>query len=174
MLCERCNLNDATVHITKVVGGSRQELHYCESCARIQENIDFETPFTATNFLANLIDSIQSSPIKVNYIKTTTCSKCGMNYGKFKQTGRVGCDECYHSFEEKLMPLIKRVHGYDQHTGKIPGKASGTVRLRREIDAARKELQIVLDREEYEQAVGLRDRIRDMERQLQEDGGDKS
>ena len=171
MICERCNKNEATVHITRVVGGDRREHHYCEACATTQENIDFDTPFAAHSFLTSLIESIQSTPIKVNYIKTTTCSKCGMNYGRFRQTGRLGCDECYRAFEDKLLPLIKRVQGFERHTGKVVSRAGGTLKLKREIDQLKADLQQAVVREAYEEAAALRDRIRDMESTLAEEGG---
>lgn len=170
MLCERCNKNDATVHVTKLVNGIKKEIHMCEECAKLKETIDFETPFTTNNFLANLIDSVQSSPLKVNYIRTTTCSKCGMNYGKFKQSGRLGCDECYRTFEEKLFPLIKRVHGYENHTGKVPKRASNAIPMKREIIQLQKELEEVVNRQAFERAVELRDRIRYLERELKQSG----
>lgn len=171
MQCERCRKNEATVHITRVVNGDRKEHHYCETCATTQENIDFDTPFAANSFLTSLIESIQSTPIKVNYIKTTTCSKCGMNYGRFKQTGRLGCDECYRAFEDKLMPLIKRVQGNDRHTGKVLGRASGSIRLKREIEQLKGALQHALAAEAYEEAATLRDQIRALEKEYLQEGG---
>lgn len=170
MLCEKCNENDATVHVTKLISGEKKEIHYCEECAKKKDDIDFETPFTTNNFLANLIDSVQSSAIKVNYISTTTCSKCGMNYGKFKQTGRLGCNECYKTFEEKLIPLINRVHGYETHTGKIPKQANQSIRMKREIIRLKKELEEVVSLQEFEKAVDLRDGIRLLEEELKQSG----
>lgn len=171
MRCERCKKSEATVHITRVVNGNRQDHHYCEVCATTQENIDFDTPFAANSFLTSLIESIQSTPIKVNYIKTTTCSKCGMNYGRFKQTGRLGCDECYRAFEDKLMPLIKRVQGFDRHTGKVLRNVSCSLKLKREIEQLKGSLQGALAHEAYEEAAVLRDQIRALEKQLQQEGG---
>lgn len=174
MLCERCKKNEATVHIIRVVNGDRKEHHYCESCAVTQENIDFDTPFAANSFLTGLIESIQSTPMKVNYIKTTTCSKCGMNYGRFKQTGRLGCDECYRAFEDKLLPLIKRVQGSEQHTGKVLGRATGPVKIKHEIEHLKASLQYALAQEAYEEAAQLRDQIRALEKEYQEEGGSRS
>lgn len=171
MQCERCKKNDATVHIIRVVNGERKEHHYCESCALSQENIEFDTPFAANSFLTSLIESIQSTPFKVNYIKTTTCSKCGMDYGRFKQTGRLGCDECYRAFADKLLPLIKRVQGSDRHTGKVLRRASGSRLLKREIEGLKDRLQLALLQEAYEEAALLRDQIRALEKESQGEGG---
>ncbi|MDK2918130.1 MAG: protein arginine kinase activator [Candidatus Petromonas sp.] len=167
MICQKCNEKEATVHVTKIVNNQKTEMHLCEECARKNDGIAFETPFTINNFLTGLLDSIHSSPIKVDYIKTTTCSKCGMNYGKFKQLGRLGCSECYKTFNEKLMPLIKRVHGSENHTGKVPKKAGSQIRLRRRVLNLKKELRRAIDKEEFERAAQLRDEIKLLEKDLE-------
>lgn len=168
MLCQKCNEKKATVHLTKIVNNQKNEMHLCEECARKNEELDFQSPFTINNFLTGLLDSIQSSPIKVDYIQTTTCSKCGMNYGRFKQLGRLGCSECYKTFNEKLTPLIKRIHGSENHTGKIPKRAGDMIRLKRDIMNLRKDLQKAVENEEYEVAVDLRDKIKKLEKDLGE------
>ncbi|MCG8542151.1 MAG: UvrB/UvrC motif-containing protein [Clostridia bacterium] len=169
MLCEKCKQNKATVHVTKIQNNSKMEVHLCEECARKSEDMSFENPFTINNFLTGLLDSVQSSPIKVDYIKTTTCSKCGMSYGKFKQLGRLGCSDCYKTFNEKLMPLIKNVHGSQQHTGKIPKKEGSVIRLKRDIMNMRKDLRRAIDKEEFERAAQLRDKIKLLEKDLEID-----
>lgn len=166
MLCQKCNEKKASVHLTKIINGQKNEIHLCEECARKNEDFNWETPFTINNFLTGLLDSIQSSPIKVDYIQTTTCSKCGMNYGRFKQLGRLGCSECYTTFNEKLMPLIKRIHGSENHIGKIPKREGSVIRIKKEIMNLRKELKRAVEKEEYERAVELRDRIKTLEDNL--------
>lgn len=168
MLCQKCNEKKATVHLTKIINNQKNEIHLCEECARANEELDFETPFTINNFLTGLLDSIQSSPIKVDYIQTTTCSKCGMNYGRFKQLGRLGCSECYKTFNDKLMPLIKRIHGSENHIGKIPKREGSMIRLKRDILDLRKELNNAVEMEEYEKAVELRDKIKNLEKDLED------
>lgn len=170
MICEKCKQNNATVHLTKIINNKKIELHLCEECARKSQDMSFENPFTINNFLTGLLDSVQSSPIKVDYIKTTTCSKCGMSYGKFKQLGRLGCSECYKTFNEKLMPLVKSVHGSKQHTGKVPKKAGSVIRLKREIMTMKKELKRAIDKEEFERAAELRDKIKLLEKDLETNG----
>ena len=36
MLCQVCNENDATIHLTEIVDGARSEMHLCECCAADQ------------------------------------------------------------------------------------------------------------------------------------------
>ena len=72
MLCERCHKNPATVHVTKVLNDKKTEVHLCEQCAKYSEDVpSFDPSFSINHFLANLIDSVQDSPLKVDYIQTT-------------------------------------------------------------------------------------------------------
>lgn len=170
MICEKCKQNKATVHLTKILNNKKMEMHLCEDCARKGNDTIFENPFTINNFLTGLLDSVQASPLKVDYIKATTCSKCGMTYGKYKQLGRLGCANCYGVFRDKLTPLIKNVHRSTEHTGKIPEKAGERIKIVREIANLKHEIQQVLANEEYEKAAILRDRIKKLEIEALGDG----
>lgn len=169
MLCEKCHKKPATVHVTKILNDKKTEIYLCEQCAKQSEQISFDTSFSINNFLTGILDSIQDSPIKVDYIKTTKCDHCGMTYGKFKQLGRLGCSQCYHAFEEKLTTLIKRIQGNESHIGKIPKRAGGSIRIKNEI----KELKIKLDKaiktEAFEDAAVFRDEIRKLENDINKD-----
>lgn len=169
MICENCNKNTATVHVTKILNDKKTELHLCEQCAKQSEGVPFDTSFTINNFLTGLLDSIHDSPIKVDYIKTTKCDHCGMSYGKFKQLGRLGCSQCYNAFQEKLLPLIKRVQGSEVHTGKVPKRAGANILMKKEIKRLKAELEKAIRSEEFEKAAVLRDKIRETERQLHQD-----
>ena len=37
MLCNECEKNNATVHITKILNGVKTESHLCEECAKKQQ-----------------------------------------------------------------------------------------------------------------------------------------
>ncbi|QEK11130.1 hypothetical protein FQB35_01435 [Crassaminicella thermophila] len=169
MLCENCNKRPATVHLTKILNDKKTELHLCEQCAKQSEQIDFETSFSINNFLTSLLDSIQDSPIKVDYIQATKCDYCGMTYGKFKQLGRLGCSKCYSAFREKLITLIKRIQGNERHIGKIPKRAGGSIRIRNEIGELKRKLNEAIKTEAFEKAVVLRDKIRELENHLREE-----
>ncbi len=164
MLCERCNKNPATVHVTKVLNDRKTEVHLCEQCAKYSEAVPaFDPSFSINHFLANLIDSVQDSPLKVDYIQATKCDRCGMTYGKFKQLGRLGCLDCYQAFREKLELLIKRIQGVDTHIGKVPKRAEYSLRIKNEIKNMKAQLNEAIQKEEFEKAALLRDRIKELE-----------
>lgn len=172
-ICEKCKINKATVQLTSYNNGLKQDHILCESCAKKYDDKETQnvTEFTKENFMSSLLDSIQSTGLNVKYIKTTKCEKCGMNYGKFKEIGRLGCDECYKTFSEKLIPLIQRLQGSEVHTGKVSKKVKGIMEIRREVTKLRAQMDKVIRDEKFEEAAKLRDRIRKLESNINQSGG---
>ena len=68
------------------------------------------------------------------------CSNCGMAFSTFADRGFLGCSQCYTQFEPRLDPLIRRLHGNCQHTGKVPKRIGGSAGVVREIESLRREL----------------------------------
>jgi len=91
-----------------------------------------------------------------------TCLSCGQTYRSFKESGRLGCASCYDAFEERLLPLLKKVQKGDRHIGKRPLGLAEPSREERLVEL-RKDLQRAITREEFERAARLRDEIRDLE-----------
>ncbi|NPV26959.1 MAG: hypothetical protein HPY81_05765 [Firmicutes bacterium] len=170
MYCEECKKRPATVHVTKIVNNKKTERHLCEYCAREQEQIGFgfEPSFSIQKLLASLLNYEPPTPegISIAYPEPTKCENCGLTYSQFGQLGKVGCSECYQRFSEKLSPLLRRIHGSARHTGKIPKRTGGAIRLQKEIEHLRQQLQNAIQREEFEQAAQLRDQIRELEKKL--------
>lgn len=168
MLCDVCAKSDATVHLTEIVDNKISKLHLCEECAR-KKGAEMEEHFGLSDLLAGLVDfETKVSSKKELKIK---CPKCGMTYDDFKRTGRLGCSDCYSTFEESLVPLIKRVHGSAEHHGKRLVKVSKPpkVAAKREkkvdkLDELKSRLQRAVKLEEFEEAARLRDKIRELEK----------
>jgi protein arginine kinase activator len=97
------------------------------------------------------------------------CRICGMSYRDFARAGRLGCSRCYETFEDRLDPLLRRIHGSGRHMGKAPAKASGAARARRELEELRRQLSAAVAQEAYEKAAELRDRIKAIESKLGRD-----
>jgi len=164
MKCEHCSINEASIELTQVIDGEKLIVHMCEACAH---KLEPSSPHMTNGFMAGLLDTIKSSGLKVNYIKTTACSKCGMTYGRYRELGQLGCDACYEAFEEKLNPLIRRIQGSERHTGKMPVRYRGAVKIQREILRLRTQLDQAVRREAFEEAALLRDRIKALESSME-------
>jgi len=100
--------------------------------------------------------------------KATACPECGMTYDEFRKVGRLGCSTCYKAFAKPLKRLLKRIHGADQHVGRVPGQAATATEdeVDTEVSAVetlRADLVQAVEDEEYERAAKLRDEIARMQ-----------
>jgi protein arginine kinase activator len=171
MLCERCGQRPATVHFTEIANGQKQDTHLCEVCAReIQpQGFGFAPQLMLHNFLAGLLNhELGGTGYNIPEATGKNCEKCGMAEGQFIRQGLLGCGDCYPHFEEKLLPLLRRIHGNTRHTGKVPERTGGRARLVKEVERMKSQLREVVAREEFERAAQLRDQIRQMEKSLAE------
>jgi protein arginine kinase activator len=175
MFCEECEKRPANVHITKIVNGHKIEKHLCEQCAKKQQDVvgfSLIPDFSFSSFFSSMLDMDHFSPC--NNIKEVKCDKCSMTYNQIAKTGRFGCDRCYDLFGTSLDHLLKRIHGNSQHSGKIPRRAGKALRFKNEIEKAKIELQKAVLNEEYEKAAELRDKIKELEKRKNNDGGGRS
>lgn len=170
MMCQECGNKPATLHFTKIVNGEKTEFHICESCAREKGELIPGTSngFSIHNLLSGLLDFDPSGKTSLGGSKAQPirCEECGLTYTQFSKIGRFGCSSCYKYFTDRLDPLLKRVHGNVVHVGKVPVRTGGRIQQQREIEKLKRELQHKIEREEFEAAAGLRDRIRELERQI--------
>ena len=157
MICDNCGKEPATVHYKEMRGDETTEYHLCEKCA-IEKGIQIKPekkPFTVSNILAGMADEVGSD--------METCKGCGLTYREFKESGRLGCSQCYESFKEQLRPLLRRIHGSNVHMGKSPSSRQGVFEKKKEIEKLKEELSAAIDREEFERAAELRDKLKELE-----------
>lgn len=163
MQCQICGKRPATVHFTEIVNNKKSEFHVCEKCA---EEKGYHVPLgkskiSVGDLLAGMADQVGSGDeAKVGRVQ---CPKCHMVYSAFKETGRLGCSECYTTFRAQLRPLLRRIHGSTKHVGKTPVRDLERVALRREVQRLYEQMQKAIEHEEFETAAELRDRIRTLE-----------
>jgi protein arginine kinase activator len=131
--CDKCQASEATVHEVMIKGGKRHEKHLCEQCAKsegVAPVVVSQTPIT--QLLSPYVTVMQGEvsggggtavPGAGGGAGTmvSACACCGITYASFRQTGLLGCAECYTSFEQQLVPMIARAHeGGTRHVGKSP------------------------------------------------------
>ncbi|KGA98347.1 hypothetical protein AJ85_14725 [Alkalihalobacillus alcalophilus ATCC 27647 = CGMCC 1.3604] len=170
MKCQDCQERPATLHFTKIINGEKTEFHICEQCAREKgEQFPGTNSFSIHQLLSGLLNFEQPVQGKTAQIHNLTCENCGMTYEQFTRIGRFGCAHCYESFESKLEPILKRVHsGNKTHTGKIPNRIGGSIQLKRKINALKEEMKRHIEHEEFEQAAQIRDEMKELTAQLNE------
>lgn len=158
MLCNECGKNEARVHVTHVINGKKTESHLCEECAKTNQT------FLNSNFsMENLFSEMLNNAFNTTTYLPKGCSKCGMTFEEFRNTGKFGCTDCINTFKPRLMPVVKSIQGHDAHTGKIPKRAGGDYRIQKDIEKLKAQLKHAIESEEYEQAAQLRDKIREIE-----------
>ena len=168
MQCQECENKTATLHFTKIVNGEKTEFHLCEGCAREKGDMlpGGTNGFSIHNLISGLLDfDPQSNKNPLGTVnKSLHCEECGMSYTQFSKMGRFGCSLCYKYFADRLDPLLRRIHGNSGHVGKVPQRSGSTIQLKREIERLRKEMQMCIAQEEFEQAAAIRDSIRQLEK----------
>lgn len=172
MYCEECKVRPATVHLTQIINGQTMQTHLCEQCAAKKGaamfNLNIEPGFSIPNLLGTLFGNVYNMQgVAAPTAANTVCSNCGMNFERIRQTGKLGCSECYSAFERELEPTLRRVHGNSQHIGKIPKRGGGKVMLKKKIEELKSRLQKAVAREEYEKAAEIRDEIKRLERDME-------
>ena len=161
ILCQVCKKNIATVHLTEIIKGKKREIHLCEECAG-KKGVAFKShQFSISDLLSGLVNSQAAQEIaKMSQIK---CPICGLSYLDFRQHGRLGCATDYTVFKEGLLGLLEKIHGSTDHMGKIPASSGETREISKELLELRQELKRAVEKEDYEKAADVRDRIRDIE-----------
>ncbi|WP_085993712.1 UvrB/UvrC motif-containing protein [Oceanobacillus senegalensis] len=179
MECQECHERPATLHFTKVVNGKKTEIRVCEVCAKEKGYVNYpEDGYSLHNLLTGLFNfdtsKMESAPFQ--QVKDLQCPQCGMTFSQFKQVGKFGCATCYDTFSDKLDPILRRVHaGNTKHSGKIPKRAGDDIQMKRRLQNYRVELQQLIEKEEFEEAAEVRDKIKELEKILRKsETGDNS
>lgn len=163
MLCQICGKNPGTVHITEIHDNRMTELHVCERCAE-EKGIHAtakQHQFDIADLLAGMVDDVTGT--EEERIGHVQCPRCGLHYSGFKETGRLGCAECYAAFQFQLRPLLRRLHGDTRHRGKVPARDGEGALRSRHIQRLHDELRRAVEREEFERAAEIRDEIKRLE-----------
>ncbi|MCM8824059.1 MAG: UvrB/UvrC motif-containing protein [Candidatus Omnitrophica bacterium] len=163
MLCDICHKKIATVHLTEIVEGKVMELHICQDCAKNKAE-ELKQQLNISDFLGGL--TLEGEDNKSMSIK---CSFCGTTFYDFKKKGRLGCAKCYTHFKSQLLPLIKKIHGSNEHKGKLPKKVEEKVIVDRNLKILKERLERAVKLEAYEDAAKLRDEIRELEKKVRKE-----
>jgi protein arginine kinase activator len=161
MKCEICGLKDAVIHIRQIQKDLMHELHICEECAQekglIREE-DSELPIA--NLLSGLLegkDMTGSGDVK------DACPRCGMKASEFRKQGKLGCPDCFAAFEKDVRSIVSQMAARPRHTGKLPTALAEEHATSAEAETMREELREAIEREDYELAARLRDKLRESE-----------
>ena len=159
MKCQSCS-SAATVHLTDIVNGHKKELHLCQQCAEKQQLLK-KQEFNLPAILQLLFGQHIGQPN--DELARLTCPSCGIKYMEFRAEGRLGCPNDYQEFKAELQGLLENIHGETRHCGKTPRRLPQNKQTQQELAQLRKQLNQAVNKEAYEEAARLRDRIRQLE-----------
>lgn len=117
MLCHRCGKNPASTSVRTVADGRLTEVELCAECA---QQLGCGNSFTDLWYRFGEM-SHEFFTGKSKSSDAVRCKCCGISFTDIVRSGRVGCAECYRTFQKKLMPVVRQIHGSAVHHGKAPG-----------------------------------------------------
>lgn len=163
MLCQNCQERMANVHFTQIANNKKTEMYLCEQCARDKGQSGIGPPINISDFLSGFMSFGNTETRTIQEPAEECCDICGMSFEDFRKTGKMGCSNCYHIYGDRLKPIMKRLHGNTEHTGKVPVKLSGETNQTKELESLKTSLAKAVQNEEYEKAAEIRDKIREIE-----------
>lgn len=155
MLCDACGQNQATIHISTIIGGSKKDENLCPQCWQ-KRNAQIMGGLSVGELLSSLLGAQPHPEERVDI----TCDQCGMTYEEFKQSGRLGCANCYTAFGDNMKKTLKSIHGHAHHVGKVPARLEKELRDRHRMEDLKKQMEQAVRTEDFEQAAVLRDEIK--------------
>lgn len=153
--CDGCGEHAGHVRIYQTKGTDFSELWLCASCAArlgVEEEVPAFAP-TVGELLGALVGGGGSR----------SCPECGTRFRTIRQTGRVGCAECYRTFRSRIQHLLEQAGLSDPHAGRFPARLGSFKRLIVDRESLREKLRVALDDEDYEGAAAIRDRMKALE-----------
>jgi protein arginine kinase activator len=158
-LCDLCGKNEATMKVRRVDKDKpAEEIAVCAECARQRGFSEVETlKASVAEIIADLKARVDERDSKL------VCRSCGMSYAEFKRQARLGCAECYVSFHDELVPLVRRIHGAVQHVGRTASGGRKQAQVKMNVRKLREELTSAIQAEDYEKAAALRDQLKKTE-----------
>jgi len=163
MLCEKCKVNPAAVHVTQNINGAKTEAFLCAACAAAQNPLAISFDNMFASFLESLFENSVSETVPEKAPLPNDgkeCPNCGLSLAELKEYGKLGCSDCYETFRGELNHIIKNLNGSNRHEGKFPKRAGALYAHKREIEHLKADLKRAVENEEFEAAAKLRDEIR--------------
>ena len=157
MKCEKCNEREATFYYSCNINGEKTEQHLCADCAR-EEGFGAALDHRPATMFSGVFDSFFGDIFMPARSMLTA-------FDMFRSPVRY-----------RMAPALPRIRIMIGEPGtasgpqseaeeKIPEDAGEEVKARREIAALKAQLETAVKAEDFEKAIELRDRIREMEKE---------
>ena len=177
--CELCGEEPATMHLLRVVDGNIIHTHLCAHCAEeasAEQTEGLALVLAVPSVLSGFVKKTPPEPGEAVGGSTVDheqsfCGVCGTTLSDLKESGMVGCSNCYRLFAEHLEATVRREPVPVEHLGKIPLRGPENDSLRHEMMRLERMLRELVQHERFEEAAGVRDRLAELGQRM---GGEES
>ena len=161
MDCDICGKH-AKVHLTQLVGGQIKKITLCDDCAK-EKGVTDPTGFALAEMLLGKTPSkvVPSAPAVAG--SGRKCPSCGFTLEDLRRIRRFGCADCYTTFRDDVNQMLRGMHKGFKHCGKVPAGLMELHERTQRLEELRGKLDQAITSENYEEAAGLRDEIRQIE-----------
>lgn len=176
MKCQKCNSKIASVMVRQTISGKDYEYKLCSDCAK---EIGLLNHFDPGNdyylggglFASQFLTALNSLGINGQYKPgdvvagrqgEACCTKCKTTLEEMRQSGRLGCSNCYKAFEDQLIQVFRRIQSGEMHRGRKKAEkieSSEIKLLRGEISDLQERIKDAVVIEDYESAAKWKTRI---------------
>lgn len=173
--CEMCGEEGSVIHLLRVQDGEVTHTRLCHDCA---ETLAGETEGIALVLaVPAALRRIAGTKAREEALEppggrdeNRVCTVCGTTLADLKEMGLVGCPVCYQVFGEQLWGAVQEGADPVEHLGKIPHRGPASDSVRHEVIRLKRMLNELVRTERFEEAAGVRDRLADLSRDLEEAG----
>jgi protein arginine kinase activator len=172
--CQECGEAPAVIHLLRVDEGHVSHARLCEKCAEslaghVQDSAwVFAVPSSFQRFGARTIEAEDIGETVLNSATPEGCSACGTTLSDLRETGMVGCSECYQVFSDYLRDeIFGETADCAAHLGKSPRHGSEADKMHREVIRLQHMLRELVDCERFEEAASVRDRLTELGETMQ-------
>lgn len=168
MLCERCHAHPATVHMVQVVNGHRKEEHLCSECAEKEHVFQKEQSFFGHGFFDSPLDHFFGDSMLGHLLEDpfgirTLEDQGGGQFIEVSPEKLPENEDGYSRFRESIRPSFQKgKNEIPVNESKAKEKADAPAESE-ELQALRRELKSCVDREDFERACEVRDKIKAIE-----------
>jgi len=167
MLCNICHKNEATIHFKGIFNDQVFKIDLCEECA-MKKGVEIKPELALAEFISTLSDLNNGLDIKKEK-RNIACKTCGLKYSDFKESGRLGCSNCYTEFANYLIPLLEKIHGSTKYKGKaeiLQTEIEKIENLKQKYQELKNNLKEAVDKELYEKAAEIRDHLKELKKRI--------
>lgn len=170
MRCQSCGKKQANVKYHENINGKKQTLYFCEDCAK-------KIGFSDFSDFSSLFSPIFTTMPEFNLLEKKKCNTCGYTIDDYLNSGMLGCEDCYNTFDDNIDELLYKINGKSKHIkiGELK-KVKSNVKEKKdkedseeknvdnEIKKLKNKLEKLIKEEKYEEAAVIRDEIKSLKK----------